>query len=173
MNQISVKPLAVRLFIRIFFFQFFIINYPACHRIYKQHFARMQSFLYKDSGRFNIQYAHLRRKDQVVVIGNIISGRTKTVPVKHRTHHISVGEQNGSRSVPGLHHGRVVLIKISLVLGHASVVDPGLRNSNHHRKGKLHTAHYHKFQRIIEHSGIGTGCIDGRKDFVQLSFQIP
>ena len=171
MNQIPVKPLAVRLFVCIFLFQFFIINYSSRHCIHKKHFPRMQPFLYKDPGRLDIQYAHLRRKNQVVVIGNIIPGRTKTVSVKHRAHHIAVREQNGGRSVPWLHHGSVVLIKVSLILRHTSVINPGLRNGNHHRKRKLHTAHYHKLQRIVQHSGIGTGCVYRRKNFVQFSFQ--
>ena len=64
------------------------------------------------------------------------------------------------------------MVKILLILAHAAVVLPWLRDGDHHGQGQLHAAHHHKFQRIVQHGRIGAGGVDGRKDLVQLSFQI-
>ena len=41
---------------------------------------------------------------------------------------ICIGEKNGCRSVPRLHHRCVILVKIFFLLGHEAVVRPRLRN---------------------------------------------
>ena len=112
----------------------------------------MQAFLHKDLGRINVQHSYFRREDQVIIIRNIVSRRAKTVAVKHCSHHITVREQDRSRTVPRLHHSRIILVEILLVLGHAPVVYPWLRDTDHHCKRKIHAAHYHKFKGVVEHS---------------------
>ena len=111
----------------------------------------MQTFFHEDPGRIDIQHSYFRREDQVIIVRDIVSRRTKAVAVKHRSHYISVREQDRSRAVPRLHHGRIILIEILLILGHAAVVHPRLRNTDHHCKRKIHTAHYHELKRVVKH----------------------
>ena len=145
-----------------------VVDHLSLHRIHQQHLARMQSLLQADSGGIDIQNANLRGKDQGIVVQNHVAGRTQAVPVKHSAHDIPIGKQDGSRAVPGLHHGRIILVKIPFGLGHGFVVGPGLRNGDHHRQRQVHTAHHQKFQRIIQHGGIGAVRIDGRKHLIEL-----
>ena len=113
--------------------------------------------------RSNRQHADLGGKNELMIIGNIITGRTKSVTVKHRSHNISIAEQNGRRTIPRLHHRCIIIIEIFLFLGHGTVIHPWLRNGNHYGQRQRHTAHHQKFQCIIKHCGIGTGRINHRK----------
>ena len=113
--------------------------------------------------RSNRKHTDLGGKDELMIIGNIITGRTKSVTVKHRSHNIAIAEQNGRRTIPRLHHCCIIIIEIFLFLGHGTVIHPRLRNGNHHGQRKRHTAHDQKFQCIIQHCGIGTGRINHRK----------
>ena len=111
----------------------------------------MESLLHQDLGRIDVKHSHLRGKDQVIVIRDIVSGRTQAVAVEHGSHHVSIGEKDGCRAVPRLHHRRIILIEVFLVLGHAAVVHPRLRDRDHDSQRKLHSAHHHEFQSIIQH----------------------
>ena len=170
--KIAVQPLAVRLADGIFFFQFVIIDHTSLHRIHQQHLARMQSFLLDDLPWINIQYSYLGRQDQITVICNIIPGWSQTVPVEHGTDQISVTEDDGGRSVPGLHHSCIILIEILLFLVHRIIVCPWLRYGDHHSQRQIHAAHHQELQRIIQHSGIGACGIYHRKNLVELTVEI-
>ncbi len=118
--------------------------------------------------RRNVQNAHLRGQNQTVVIGDVIAGGTQAVPIQRCTQHVAVREQNGGRTVPGLHHGRIVMIEILLVLLHEAVVLPGLGHDHHHGKGQRHSVHVKEFQRIVQHGGIGARLGDDREDLVDV-----
>ena len=169
--QAVIQPLTVRLAVRVRLLQLIVVDDPALSGIHQKHLARMQPLLHHDPGRVDIQHSHLGRKDQLVVGSHIISGRTQTVAVQYGAHHIAVGKQNRSGTVPGFHHGRIILIKIFLFLGHGPVVQPRLRNQDHDCQRQIHTAHHKEFQRIVQHGRIGTGSADRRKYFVKFSFQ--
>ena len=77
---------------------------------------------------FQRQHAHFGRKDESAVIHDIITGRTQAVSIQYGAHHIAVRVKNGSRAVPGLHHGCIILVEIAAFLGNGVVVGPGLRN---------------------------------------------
>ena len=140
--------------------------------IHQKHFSRMETLFDDNLRRVDVQDAHLRGKNQGVVGGDVVTGRPKAVAVQNGSHHIAVAEQNGCRAVPGLHHGSVILVKITLFLRHGLVVIPGLRNGNHDGQRKIHTAHNQELQGIIQHGGVGTGCINHRKHLVQIFFQM-
>ena len=123
----------------------------------------MQSLFFQNMLCGNFQDTDFRRKDQSVIVCNIISGGTQTVSVQNSAHQVAVRKQDGSRTVPGLHHRRIVLIEIASLLGNRIIVGPGLRDCNHDRKRQLHSAHYQKFQCIVQHCGVRSICIDYRK----------
>ena len=170
--EITVQPFAVRLHFCVFFFQFIIVEDFSLNSIYQEHFARMETFFENNLLFRNRHDTDLRRKDHIAVGSNIISGWTKTITVKDCTHHITIGEQDGSRSVPWLHHGCIILIEISLLLGDRVVVCPWLRDRDHDCKRKFHTTHYKEFQCIVKHCGVGTVAVYDRKDFVKLAFEV-
>ena len=132
----------------------------------------MQSLFDYDLGRIDVQDSHLGRKNQIIVGGDIVTGRTEAVAIQNCSHHIAVAEQDGGRSVPGLHHGGVILIEITFLLRHGLIVIPGLRNGNHNCQRKIHAAHDQELQGVIQHGGVGTGGIDYRKDLVQVFLQM-
>ncbi len=45
---------------------------------------------------------------------------------------------------------------------------PRCRNGHHNRKWKIHSAHHHKFQRIIKHGRIGTFLVYDWKDLMHV-----
>ena len=132
----------------------------------------MNPLLGHDAGGVDIQHAHLGGEDQLAVVRDIVPGRAQAVSIQHRPHAVSVGKEDGGRAVPWFHHGGIIMVEIFFILAHAAVVFPGLRNGDHHSQRQLHTAHNHKFQRVVQHSGIRAGCIDGWKNLVQFPFQI-
>ena len=166
----GIQPFPVGLSGSIVLLDLIISDHPACHRIHQQHLSRMQPFFYQNLRRLYIHYSYFRCKDQRIILCNQIPGRTKAVSIQHRPHHIPVGKHNGSRTVPGLHHGRIVLVKVPLFPAHGSVVRPGLGNRDHHRQRQIHPAHHQKFQRIVQHRGIRTGSIDDRQHLPELVF---
>ncbi len=167
--QVIVQPLPIRLPGSIFFLQLLIGNHLALKGVHQQHLAGTQTLFRPYFGRLNIQHPHLGRQDKRVVIGNQITGRPQAVSIQYGSHDIPVGKQDGCRSVPGLHHGRIILVEIPLCLGHGFIVSPGLWNGNHHRQRQLHTAHHQEFQGIVQHGGIGAGFADGRQHLVHLA----
>ena len=58
LNQIAVQPLSVRFLVRVFLFQFLIVNNSSRNRVNKKHLTRMQAFLHKDLGRINVQHSY-------------------------------------------------------------------------------------------------------------------
>ena len=132
----------------------------------------MQSLLLYDVCHINIHHANLRRKNQLVIIGDIVPGRAQTVSVQHRPHDISVGEQDGCRAIPWLHHGRIVLIEISLLPAHALVILPWLRDKDHHCQRQRHSAHHQEFQCIVQTCGVRTVRVHDRRQLDHLILEI-
>ena len=54
----------------------------------------MQTLFHKYLRRIDVEHSYFRREDQVVVICDVISGRTQTVPVEYSSHHIAVRKQD-------------------------------------------------------------------------------
>ena len=119
----------------------------------------------------NIKYTDLGRKDQSVVVGDIVSGRTKSVTVKGCPEEFTVGEKNCRRAVPGLHHGCIVMIEILLGFAHEPVVLPGLGDQRHHCKRQIHSVHVEKLKSIVEHCGVRSACRDNGIDLALFRFE--
>ena len=118
--------------------------------------------------RIDIEDADLRGEDQLPVIRHIVSGRPQAVPVQCRADDISVCENDRCRTVPRLHHRRVIVVEVLLLLRHETVVLPRLRDRHHHGERKIHAVHVHKFQRIVEHRGIRPRRRDDRVDLINV-----
>ena len=160
-GQIVVQPFSIRLSGSIFFLDLLVVDHSALYGIDQEHLTGAKSFFYFDLRGINGKHTYLRGQDQRIVIRDHVTGRTQTVSVQHGPHDISVGEQDGCGTVPGLHHGSVILIEISLGLGHCFVVRPGLGDSDHDCQRQLHATHYQELQCVVQHRRIGTGLADG------------
>ena len=167
-QQVAVQPLTVRLPVSIVLLAVVIGDDFLLLRVDQKNSSGRQAGFLHHVFRRNIQNSHLRGEDQPVVIGDVIPGRTQSVPVKGRTEHISVGKQNCRRAVPRLHHGRIVMVEILLILVHETIVVPRLRNGHHHGKRKIHAVHVEEFQRVVQHRRIGTRRADHRINLVDV-----
>ena len=49
---------------------------------------------------------------------------------------------------------------------------PGGRDGHHNGQGKLHAAHHHEFQGVIQHGGIRALLIDDREHLVHIVLKI-
>ena len=141
-GQIVVQPFSIRLSGSIFFFDLLIVDDSSLYGIDQKHLTGTKSFFYFDLRGINGKHTYLRGQDQRIVIRDHVTGRTQSVSIQYRSHDISVGEQDGCRAIPGLHHSRIILVEIALRLGHCLIIRPGLRNGNHHCQRQLHAAHY-------------------------------
>ncbi len=118
--------------------------------------------------RRNIKDADLGGENQAIVIGDVITGRTKAVPVERCADHVSIRKQNGCRAVPGLHHRRIIMVEVLAVLIHEVVVLPGLRNDDRHRERQIHAVHVEEFERIVEHRRVRSRLLNDRVDLVEI-----
>ena len=119
-------------------------------------------------GLVNVNGTHLRGQDHIPVVRDVVPGGAKAVAVQHRSQQVSVTEHDGGRPIPWLHHGRVIVVEILHLLGHGLVMPPGCRDHDHHGQGKIHTAHHHKLQGIVQHSGIRSILVDNGEHLVHL-----
>ena len=168
MDQMSVQPFAVRMASRIIFLALLVGNDPLLLRIHKEQFSGFEPRLFDDMLRIDIENADLRGEDQLPVVRHIVSGRSQAVPVQRRTDDISVCENDRCRTVPRLHHRRVIVVEVLLLLRHETVVLPRLRNRHHHGERKVHTVHVHEFQRVVEHRRIRPRRRDDRVDLINV-----
>ena len=171
MQQAVIQPLAVWLFPGIARLTLLVGEDALFFHVNKQHPAGLESRLFHNMRGIDVQHAHLGGQDHLVLIRNIIPGGPQTVAVKRRAGQLPVGEQDGRRSVPGLHHRRIVMVEISPLLIHESIVLPRLRNRDHHRQRQFHSIHVQKLQRVVQHGGVRTGGCDHRIDLVQILLQ--
>ena len=107
--------------------------------------------------RINIQNAYFRRQDQLIIISDIVSGRTQTVSVQNRSHHITICETEWKPDRPRApswlrNTDRNPFSSETCVrlFAHGSGI------SDHHCQRQIHTAHYQELQRIIQHGGVRT-----------------
>lgn len=71
-----------------------------------------------------------------------------------------------------LHHGCIILIKITFFLGNGIWhCLPTARNGDHHCKRKIHSTHNQELQGIVKHQ-VRTITVDYRENFVEFVFQI-
>ena len=171
MEQVLVKPLSVRMKAGIIALALFIRQDLPLLCVRHQEFSRLKAGLLHDVGRVMLQHPHLGGQDQPSGVSDIVAGRAQAVSVKRRPDHLSVRENDRGRTVPRLHHGRIVMVEVLPWLRHEPVVLPRLRDRDHHRQRKVHPVHVQEFQRIVQHGRIRAGFGDDRIDLVHLLLQ--
>lgn len=166
-DEAPVQPLAVGLAGGVGLLQLRVINDTPLDCIHQQHLPRLQPGFLHDLPGVQVQGTHLGGEDQLTVVSDIVPGGAQPVPVQHRSHGVAVGEQDGGRTIPGLHHDGVILVQVPLGPADTAVLGPGLRDGDHHREGQVHAAHDQELQGVVQHGRVGPGPVDHRVDLVQ------
>ena len=168
MQQISVQPFPVGPPVGIVGLALLVGDDPLLLSVDQQDPAGLQAGFFYNTGCRNIQDADLGGQDEAVVIRDVIAGGPKSVPVQGRAQDFAVCKKDRGRSVPGLHHSGVIVIKIPLVLAHEGVVLPGLGDDDHHGQGQGHAVHVEEFQGIVQHGGVRTAPVYDGEDLVDI-----
>ncbi len=116
MKQMAVQPFSERFCLCVSLFDLIIIDDLFLLRVDHEDLARMEPLLLHDMPLIQLQDADFGSEDHSAVIHHIISGWPQSVPVQNSTHQVPVRKYDGGRSVPWLHHRRVVLVKIPFLL---------------------------------------------------------
>ncbi len=143
-------------------FEFLIRDDAALLKVDEQHLARLQAPLLHDVFFLHRQNARFRRHDDDIVLGDEIARRTQTVTVERRADLSAVGKRHRSRTVPRLHHRRVILIKCATFAIHQRIAGPGFRNEHHRGMRQRIAAHGQEFERVVETGRIRLAVIGDR-----------
>ena len=99
----------------------------------EEHLARLQTALFDDRSRVEIEHANFGGENDEPVVGHPVAGRAQAVAVEDSSHDGAVGERDGGRAVPGLHQRGVEPVKGPTCGVHLGVVLPRLGNHHEHR----------------------------------------
>ena len=172
-DQVAVQPFAVGLAGGVALLELLVPDDAPFFGIHQQHPPRLEPGFLHDALRREIQHPHLGGEDELIVVRHVIPGGPQAVAVQHRAHHVAVGEEDGGRTVPGLHERGVILVQIPLGAGNGAVVAPGLRDRHHDGQRQVHARHHQKLQRIVQHGRVGAGDVDHRQHLVHIPVQQP
>ena len=148
--------------------EFLVVNHAALLQVDQEHLAGLQTPFAHDFVFRHGQHARLRTHDDQVIIGNAVARGAQTVAVQGGTDLTAIGKYDGSRAVPRLQHGGVVLVERAAALVHGRVVFPRFGNHHHHGLANRVAGHGQQFQTIVEGRGVG---LVGEADGVEL-FQV-
>ncbi|MNI22489.1 hypothetical protein D3C73_760460 [compost metagenome] len=167
-HQMLIQPLSVRVFFCDGSFHFLVRNNPSFLRIYKQHTSWTQTIFIHHVLRRNIKYPYLGGKNDQVVFGYVITGRSQTVPVKNSSDLNPVCKAHSCRTIPRLHQRAVVFIECFFIRIHIIVANPWFWHHHHSNMRKGAPAEIQKFKRIIKHRCIRSVRIDDRLDLFKV-----
>ena len=83
----------------------------------------------------------------------------------------AIGEHDGGRAVPRLHHGGVVLVKGLAAQVHAGVVFPRFGDHHHHRLRQRVAGHGQEFEHVVKGGGVGLAGEADRVELLQIVAQ--
>ena len=156
------NPLLVGLGVDDVGLELIVFNHAALLQIDQQHLARLQTPLAHDLAVRHGQHARFGGQDHQVVFGHHIARGTQAIAVQRSANLAAIGEHQGGRAVPWLHHGSVVFIERAAALVHGFVLFPRLWNHHHHRLADGVARHGQQLQAVVEGGRVGlTGKADG------------
>jgi hypothetical protein len=158
-------PLLVGLAVGEVGLEFLVVDHAALFQVDQEHLAGLQAPLAHDLGVRHRQHAGFRAHDDQVVVGDAVARRAQAVAVERGADLAAVGEHDGRRAVPRLHHGRVVFVEGLAAFVHGGVLLPGLGNHHHHGLADGVAGHGQQFEAVVEGGRVG---LVGKADGVQL-----
>ncbi|MCY1233852.1 hypothetical protein D9M72_464100 [compost metagenome] len=130
----------------------------------QQHLARLQAPLLDDLVLVDRQHAGFRSKDDAIIRGDDVAGRTQAVAVERGADLAAIGEGDCRRSVPRLHQRRMVFVE-SLALGrHQLVAGPGFRDQHHDSMRQRIAALHQELECVVEAGGVRLALIGDRPE---------
>ena len=125
------------------------------YEVDEKHASRLQPALVLHHGRVHRKHTDLAGHDDPVVVSEVVAAGPEAVSVQHRADVIAVGEGDGRRTVPGLHHTGVKFVERPLVLGHQGIFLPRLGNHHHDRLLQRTAGHEQELKHVVEDPGVG------------------
>ena len=114
------------------FLEFLVVYDPAFFQVDQKHLAWLQTPFLDNSFLRNGQASAFRPHDDQLIIGDDISGRSQAIAIQRCADLPSIRERYGCRTIPRLHHGRMVFIERAPVRVHVRMPFPCFRNHHHH-----------------------------------------
>ncbi len=167
----ALDPLLVRLARGELLLELGVVDDAALLGVDQEHLAGLQAPLLEDAAFRDRQHADLRGHHHHVVVGDHVARRAQAVAVERRADAHAVGERDGRRAVPRLHHRRVVLVERAARVVHRRVLLPRLGDHHHHGVRERVAAHHQQFERVVEAGGVGLAVVDQREELVQVVTQ--
>ena len=101
-------------------------------RVHQEHFSRLQTTLALHLLSGNVEHSRLRSHHHQAVMRDDVAAGAETVAIESRPDYTPVGEGDRGRTVPGLHHARVIFVKRAFLRFHVRVARPRLGNQHGH-----------------------------------------
>ncbi len=127
----------------------------------------VQALLDEHALRRDVEHADLGGHDHEAVLGHVVAGRPKPVPVEDGADHGAVGERDGGRPVPRLHQAAVVLVEGLPLLGHRLVARPRLGDHHEHGQGQGTPGHHEELEHVVERRGVAAPLDDDGEDLLE------
>ena len=162
----ALDPLAVGLRVGERVFEFIVVDDAAFLEVDEKHFAGLQAPLLDDGFLGYGQAAALRAHDDEIVVSHDVARGTQPVAIQRGADLAAVGKDDCCRTIPRLHHRRVVFVKRPPIGVHQGVAFP--RFGDHHHDGMRNriAAHHQEFERIVERRRIGLAVVNQRPQLV-------
>ena len=167
----ALDPRAVGLGVGERILEFLVVDDATGLEIDQEHLAGLQPPFLDDFLFRYRQHAGLRSHDDHVVAGHHIAGGAQTVAVERCADLTAIGKRHGGRSIPRLHHRRMVFVEGAPVRVHQRMLLPGFGYQHHHGVRQRVAAHGQQFQRVVERRGVGLPVVNQRPDLVEILAQ--
>ena len=122
--------------------------------VHEEHASRLQAALANDAGLIDVSHADFGRHYDETIGRDPVAGGSQAVAVEHGAYDGAVRKGDAGRTVPRLHQRGMEFVEVVLVLGHAGMVLPGLRNHHQHGMGQAPPAEMEQFEHLVEAGGI-------------------
>ena len=131
-----------------------VIVYLPFLSVNHQHLSGLQSSFLYHFGGVEVHYTDLAGYGDESIVGNGVTGRTKTIPIQHSACVSAVAEYKSRRAVPWFHEDGVVFVEVFQFLTDRIPVIETLRDEYCHGLWQAHTAHDKKFQHVVQRCGV-------------------
>ena len=167
-DQLLIKPFAIRLPRRIRLLDFLVLDDAAFFRVDEEHATGLQPPLVTHVLRSDFQYAGLGRHHDQVVVRDVVTRRTQPVAIEHASDVAAIGEYDRGRTVPRLHQRGVKLVEGFLVVLHVLVRAPRLGDQHHHGVRCFAATFDQQLQSVVDHGRVAASFVDDRRKLLDV-----
>ena len=154
-DQAVVQPVAVRLRGSQLALDLLVGHDATGLGVDQEHAPGLQAPLGDHGGLVDVEHADLGGHHDQAVVGDPVARGTQPVAVEDRTDDGAVGEGDGGRAVPRLHHRGVVGVERPAVVGHRLVVLPRLGDHHQHGVRQAAATEVEQLEALVEAGGVG------------------